>query len=420
MDFNENQLLALLQLKPDIPPNIDKKKIPPKFDEVVPDLFDEFSNIADTKVFKQPFSLKKYKNLIPRQSQQKKRKQKTQSNKLIKDSKAFRYSSPCSPCLSIDSAIDLSADFDSNFGNSSLSSHSTGSFSPGRSEISNSRLDQESIFTFTISQRNISEEHSNQVKSGQTINKQFIKMKEDNRSQYLKEINNIICIRPKKFKNEPSSLADILLTDLSFPIPIIIENDNVSKASNHLNNEIPLKRCANKINYNVYQNTSINGDTEETHFDETLANMIYSPSKDLIEIQQQHQSSNNNDLLYTIQEELSKGLFESLPTDDKVQYTAIKSSRFVVEDDCEIPLGLFELLDAEIPSDKKTNNDHKITCENIIKNLDVKNNNTIKNNLKPQCADNQIEKKKPSRSFCVSLLHMFSEGILEKSKNGFV
>ena len=407
MDFNEGQLLALLQLKPDQPANFDTQKIT-RESEVVPNLLDEFLHVADTKVLKQPFSLKKYKNLIPKRLPRKTRKQKT--IKLVKENKLiFQYSDPASPSPSVDSAIDLSADLNSNFSNNTISncSLSSGTWISD----TNFEFDRESICDsdFTDNNSVFSLETSHQWLSHHLKDNSKTKMKED-RNQYLKELDNIICISAKKFKNTPCSLSDILLTDISFQIPIVVEN-NAAKddknckgnfADTFLNNT-----CDNKTNIDV-----IKGGSQLNYSHDN--NNIFSPDNDSNGI------SNKQDTA-TVTEEINENKTPQTSTSvevlkEPIQYTAIKSSRFVVEDDFEIPPGLLKLLDVR-SSSSNINGNPKISNDKI-KTSDNNNNNNNKNDLEIISGYNRQNDKRPSNSFCVGLLHMLSSGILEKSKNG--
>lgn len=458
MDFSEDQLLTLMQLKPDLPPrfNIPINKEP----EQVPDLLDEFAHVADTKVFKEPFSLNKYKNLIPKKSQKKPRKRKTAVRSIKEKKLVFRYSTPSSPCPSVDSAIDLSADLNSNFSNNtnySLSSStwvSETNFEVDRASICESDFtDNSSVFSLeTPSHWQIPKDNPKII------------MKE-NRNQYLKELEDIIYIKPKKFKHTPCSLSDILLTDTSYQIPIVIENcsaqdsegckdlsfDNFSHNSNTLCSIEPAIHEIDKENHcNEYLDNTIfttekskedsastinreDNIVEETSnknkivqklsleevstINDEQESIIDTKEKSSMEVST---SDNKNETITTnIEVEIhseNKAIQNSISSEapDKlmIQYTAIKSSRFVVEDDCEIPPGLLELLDVEPSCSSKFNESNETN-----QNSDNNNNNTSKNSLKKTTnSGNQQIIKKPSSNFCVGLLHMISSGILEKSK----
>lgn len=536
MDFNEDQLLTLLQLKPDLPLRFNTTPIS-KEPEQVPDILDEFAYVADTKVFKEPFSLKKYKNLIPKKSPKKKpRKRKSTTDKLLKDKKlVFEYSTtPSSPCLSVDSAIDLSADLNSNFSLNTISNCSLLSstwvsntnFEFDRASICGSDFtDNSSVFSL--------ETPSHCWHTPKDNSKPIMK---ENRNQYLKELEDTIYIKPKKIKHTPCSLSDILLTDISYQIPIIIENisPKVSESCNDIlfdkflgksntfcsiestngeikdgkhfngsldsfttekteNPSITINKqeyvtnvekeiiSENKIVHNsIAEYVSNTNDGQETilNFEEgnsSESNIVQNSAIEDIsstnEIQEmviniEEGISNENSVvqnstvkdvfstidkqetIINIEEEINlekeivqnssdasrtnykqeTNVKEEISSEKKIvqnrqseevpekvltqQYTAIKSSRFIVEDGCEIPSGLLELLDIESSCSSS-----KLDVSTKEKqNTDNNNNNNNKSLKKTKNQGTNQQIRKPSNNFCVGLLHMMSSGILEKNQ----
>ncbi|XP_066923155.1 uncharacterized protein [Clytia hemisphaerica] len=321
MAFNVADLQTLFSLKIE---DCHNKKLESCLDiqtereDIVPNLFDEFSNIADTGVFQEPFSLKKYKNLIPKRSPKKKSRKlkKVDVNKNTKLLSKEKVRS-CSPSFSIDSAVDLSADnsllhtqkwfVDTDFDVDIQSNCDSGvcDFNISADAVMKNLSDdiqlsiKNNVNADEFPEKRSSNKHDfDNIQSSITTNsscseksklkalnkkskrfkskkpRQFKDSFRKHKESYMKLLDEQKCIvqhsRKESRLSTINSLSDILLTNLDHAIPIIVEKEgqNVEHLGKSLTKEIEVQTLSN-----------------ESHFTESLMNMIYTPMKDNDDLQ---------------------------------------------------------------------------------------------------------------------------------------
>ena len=295
-------------------------------EDIVPNLFDEFSNIADTGVFQEPFSLKKYKNLIPKRSP-KKKSRKLKRVDANKNTKLLSHGQirSCSPSFSIDSAVDLSADHsllhtqkwfaDTDFDFDKQSNCDSGvcdSNSSADANMKNLNEDLQVSMSDDIDTNKYPEKSSTNeeercnlqlgsIKTAssceksklKTLNKKSMKVEprkpkhlknsfKKHKESYLKLLDEQKCIVSHIDEERPlntiNSLSDILLTNLNYVIPIVVEKESLN-----------IERVEKSITMENEKSIPSN----ESHFTESLMNMICTPMKDKDELQ-------NNPLLVAV------------------------------------------------------------------------------------------------------------------------
>ena len=393
-------------------------------DENVPNILEEFANIVDTRLFKQPFSIRKYKHLMPKKKRRKSNKEQTSLSSSIPDNSDLDCikndndtdlkmldESPCSPSLSIDSAVDLSAD------------HSNLLESP--------TFHKDLVFDHHYNTNCTILENVSRVSAKPSSHNMHIKALKFNtdtktrnicsRNKLTKRKNlidqdELIKVTSKKPRIEDKrgclSIFDIVNSDLSTPIPIILikdeQNFHIDKQvqvdiSVHDDQVLPLIFIPNNINRHEVQERMLITRDIVNHFDhdfdfnddipiikledqkvkhKKLQSINNSTSKDLSCKENQvsiTQKSSNSDV---------PSCEESNETMEIVSYPeniAIRTMQFIVHDDGD-----------DLPA-------------NLAKELDIK-----KSESKDIGKNNALDGVVPQSNFHLILLRTYCAGILQR------
>ena len=361
----------------------------------VPDVLDEFSDVIDTSIFRQPFSLRKYKNLIPKPP--KKHSRKKNRKQSIEISKFGLYSDcPCSPSLSVDSAVDLSAD--------QYNTPIDELYSP----ICIGRFPDSDHFDVTdFEYSKINKAKPNKRTGPQRLDIADIDYKKK------KDENIIVVPMPSfcKVMDNPKSIFDILLSNLSYPIPIHVEKSNDEKYTARdkkhnftqlLNQNFKPSESLSDLSLEEDYKTNKEESINSEKFTETIVDLMCDTDQDI-----------DGDVDKMSNMDLSEVFGEGQKSDIIVlpENIAVRTAQFVVEEN-EVPLNLLDVLGSEdcenelLPASDQQNssayNFHtsllNLFSSGIQKhNIDT-NNKTTKNRLKRQkkskliCAQN-VKKK---------------------------
>jgi len=377
--FNKEHIQTLFNLSPSVIP--EKKEDfqrpnPPSFsiESDVPDVLHEFSDVIDTSIFRQPFSLRKYKNLVPKPPKKHYsvgRNIKQKKELKVECSKFGLYSnSPCSPSLSVDSAVDLSAD--------QYYTALDESYSP---MCTNNNFDV-TVFDYPKTEK------------AETNKRTYFDNKLDitnpTKKKRIHPLEDIIIvpIPSCEMDGNPKSIFDILCSNLSYPIPIHIEKNSkyTTKDKENIFTKVPNQHlkpslegsCSSKsdLKCDGPDHRTFNFDEQDTSnsgkFTETLLNLVCNNTNQESHICHKEIDTDITLDLPEIFNESQKSEMIVLP-----ENIAVRTAQFVVEDD-EVPSKLFDILNSE-------------DCENAL------------------CLSNQQDTS--TYNFHTSLLNLFSSGI---------